>query len=805
MTGTTPPLPCPDCSAPLTGGPTCPACGLRLVGPEALRLWEVDQELASLGSRRTHLLAERTALLSRLRVHAATSSRPPAAPQEWTPQRVQNTLLGLGALLLTVAGIVFAAVTYDRLGAGGRAAVLVGLTAAAGLAVPQLTRRGLQATAETVGLVTLALALLDAYGLRRLGLAGSSSGLAYTAGTCVVVALACGLYAAAVPIRLPRYAGVVLAQLPIPLLLVNGDASPGTAAVALAAQASAGLAAAVAVGRGFAGQLRRDLLRATTACTVGVAVVALLLAAGAAVFDDGRPQGALALLVLAGAAAAAGLVVEGGGRLLLLALPTPLAAGAAVALAADHATGQQLPLVVAAVALAAALGAAQLPFPWRPGPVAGALVTAAAAALTQVDAVAQALTLPFAWLDAPWTLPAGSAARAAVSPDQPWTGTVVTLVVIAAAAVTVAAAGLALHRLQLATPAAAALTAIAAVLLPLGLATSYPLAILVLLALGVALLTAGTVLDRRDLALACLGAGSAVAVLTAAWGLADRNATLLVLPVLAVAFGGVATRWTEATAAAGVTAGAALAAAGAACGLHTDQVGALLLAVPAVLVALTFVLPARLRLPLELAAATLAATSLVLVHGDAGWLSWAFAGVGLVALADALHPDRRAVAAAGGLLLSASSWVRLADAGVTAPEPYVLPIAAVALVLGHLRRRRDPRTRSFPAYGPGLTLLLVPSLVAGLDDATLTRPLLLGGLALGVLLVGAARRLQAPLVIGGGVLAVDALQLLAPYAAAPPRWLTLGAAGLLLVVVGATYEQRRRDLTRLRRRYESLA
>lgn len=63
---------------------------------------------------------------------------------------------------------------------------------------------------------------------------------------------------------------------------------------------------------------------------------------------------------------------------------------------------------------------------------------------------------------------------------------------------------------------------------------------------------------------------------------------------------------------------------------------------------------------------------------------------------------------------------------------------------------------------------------------------------------------QAPLLLGGGVLAVDALRLLGPYAAALPRWLTLGAAGLLLVGVGATYEQRRRDVTRLRERYDAL-
>jgi hypothetical protein len=222
-------------------------------------------------------------------------------------------------------------------------------------------------------------------------------------------------------------------------------------------------------------------------------------------------------------------------------------------------------------------------------------------------------------------------------------------------------------------------------------------------------------------------------------------------------------------------------------------------------VALTFVLDRGRRLGVEVAAAVLATTAVALTVGDTGWLSWALAVTALAALADALHPDRRAVAVAGALLLSASSWVRLADAGVEAPEPYVVPLGLAALLFGHLRVRRDATTRSFAAYGPGLSALLLPSLLASLDDETLTRPMLLGAAALGVLLVGARERLQAPIVIGASVLVVDALHLLAPYAAALPRWTTLGAAGLLLVGVGATYEQRRQDLTRLRERYDALA
>jgi hypothetical protein len=154
-----------------------------------------------------------------------------------------------------------------------------------------------------------------------------------------------------------------------------------------------------------------------------------------------------------------------------------------------------------------------------------------------------------------------------------------------------------------------------------------------------------------------------------------------------------------------------------------------------------------------------------------------------------------------GALLTASSWVRLADAGASAPEAYTVPAAIVLLVVGFLRRRRDP-VSSWRAYGSGLALALTPSLFRAVTDSGSARPLLLGLAALVVVLLGMTRRLQAPLVLGGAVLAVDAVVQLAPYLAAAydavPRWVSIAAAGLLLVGLGATYERRVGQLRRLR-------
>ena len=783
---------CPQCRAVLTGREACSGCGLRLTGPEAARLWDVDSELLALDAARVPLLAERSALLAALRgtpAPAPAAEVPAARVPEVAPRRVQNVLLGLGGLLLAVAALVFAAVTYERLGAGGRAAVLLALTAGAAAAVPVAVRRGLSSTAETLTAVALVLAGLDAFGLRRLGVGDGLGASAYTAVSAGVLSVLAGAYAAAVPVRLAGWASVGLAQLVLPGLLVEQEASAPTAAAVLALQAGLDV--------GAAALLRRRAPAVAAVATSAVALAVGLVAAFDRAEDAGR--GALALLLLAAVLAAAAAVTAR--------LRVPLAASAVVLLGvAAHAvargelTEPQEPLVAAALALLAVQGAALLPRALRAGPVLGGLLVVAGALAAVAEPLAQGLLGPLLWVLEPWTAVDGATARDALSPSERWDGTVVTPVVLAAAALACVGAGLALHRLRAAVLPAAALGAAAALLLPLGLDLPLLAGLLLLLALA-----AGACLVGR---LPVTAAAGVLVVLAAAWSLADRTATLAVLPLGALLAGAVALRAGrgEAAALAGLLASGTVAAVGAAAGLSVDQVGALLVPVTGALLAgaVPAVGPAR-RTGLEAAAACTAVGALAAASGDAGWTSWSLAGLALVALAGALRPDRRPLAVAGGLLLSASSWVRLADAGVGAPEPYVAPLAVVALVLGHLRRRAVPATGSFAAYGPGLTALLLPSLLASLAGSPLWRPLVLGAVALAVVLAGVRERLRAPLVVGGAVLAVDAVLLLAPYAAALPRWLALGSAGLLLVVVGATYERRLQELARLRSRFDALA
>ncbi|HWG94689.1 MAG TPA: hypothetical protein VNU66_10740 [Mycobacteriales bacterium] len=806
MTTTAPPVACPACAAPLTGAAACTSCALPLTGPDAVRLWEVDVELARLEAARGPLLAERRALLARLRGLApAAAAAPVPAPvavprQEWTPRRVQNLLLALGGLLLAVAATVFAAVTYDRLGAGGRAAVLLALTALAAAAAPRLQARGLAATGETVAAVALALAALDAWGLRRLGVGAGLDGLTFAATACAVLAGLSAAHAGTTRLRLPRAAAVGLGT--ASLVLAVTAAGPGTATTAaalLAGVAALDLALVAALRTGPATELVRDVRRAGAVAAAVTAVLAALTTAVAVPLDGPRAAVAVgALALLAGGAAAA---ATGGARAVLAGGATVLAAAAAVVALAEDVADASLPVVGATAAAVLAAACAALPRSERRGPVAGALLAASAGVLAVAPHVAAGLLGPAAWLTDPWSF-AATGARDALAPHRAWEGSPAVVATLLAAALTAAVAahgrwGAGLRRTG---AGAAGLALVAAVLVPVTADLPHPASLLVLLALAAGLVAAGEVRGALR-AGALLPAGVAVV-----WSLADTGTTLAVLPVAALLAAAVAVRTAGAGAAALAAAllGAEVAAAGAARDLAPERLGGLLLLAPAALLLAGTALRGAVRDAVHAVAAVLVGTAVLLATGDAGWLSWTLVGGGVLALAASLSADRRVLAPVGALLLAASSWVRLADAGVGAPEPYVLPVAALALVLGHLRLRRDAAVRSQAAYGPGLALLLGPSALAALGEDGLARPLLLGAAALGVLLVGARTRLQAPLVAGGAALAVVALDLLAPYAAAVPRWTALAAAGTLLVVVGATFEQRRRELAGLRERVAAL-
>lgn len=152
-------------------------------------------------------------------------------------------------------------------------------------------------------------------------------------------------------------------------------------------------------------------------------------------------------------------------------------------------------------------------------------------------------------------------------------------------------------------------------------------------------------------------------------------------------------------------------------------------------------------------------------------------------------------------LSAALALMAMAIGSADPVEAATAPLAVALLVHGVRALRQRPELRTWPALGAGLALLLVPSLSFDVtDDNALWRIIGLGVLALAVLLVGVRFRWQAPVLLGGVVLIVHAVAQLWPWittlyeSASGLWWLWLGIAGVLLIVIAATYERRIREV-----------
>ncbi|MCC0099165.1 hypothetical protein K7B10_31220 [Streptomyces flavotricini] len=788
--------------------------------PPGHELALIDRELAQLDARRTYLLARRDWLLRLPAPNgwAAHAPVPAGRPNEASGPGAQNVLLTLGAVLLAVAALAFTLVSWGSLGIAGRGGVLAVVTAAALGAPALLLRRGLRSTAESVAAVGLLLTVLDAYAVYAVAAPGTD-GTAFAAGAAAVLAALWAGYARMLPgPAVPLPAAVLAAQLPLPLAAVAAAAGPvGTgwallvtaaldAALVLLvpgvrARAAVSGPAAVSAAVLGAGALLSGLAEMARAGSAGAAAgPALLLAACAALgvgvaWREPSAMAASAVGALAGVAALGGTVRPALAPdwavvvFLLLALPL---------LAAVRAGGRLVDQVEPGVIHKTPPRA--LPAAVRRGLTRAGAGVAALAALSALLPAVGSLGFRVVVLGEVWA--ATTPSREAYGPGA---AAAVTLLVAAGAAgwlarvlprpepgviaVVLGWAGLFAAPLLCGLPVAAvlavqlAVTAAAGVgALRLGRGPGYAAAVCA--ALG-ALNLSVAALDGRTATFAVfglLGAGCAA-------GAARRPAAL---PVRAGA----------AVLAVGYAAGVA-AALGALWGLAAPWWALPLLAVPAAVAAAGPRL-GRVRPAAEIAAGVVGAAALLL----AAWpweparaaLVCALAGV--VCAGAAVRAERRGLGWAAGTLFVAAAWIRLSASGVQVPEAYALPVTLPALAVGLVRRRRDARASSWTAYGPGLGATLLPSLLAAWGDPHWLRPLLLGLAALAVTLLGAHRRLQAPLLLGGATLAAVALHELAPYVVqvvdALPRWLPPALAGLLLLVVGANYEKRLRDARRLR-------
>ena len=800
---------CPDCTAPLMKGTdACPQCSLPLLGSLAHDLWttlaRADELLDALRASVATTVAS-TAAGSTVTppVPGATVLFTPGVASDVRPARtrrvsgasVPQLLLGLGALCLLVAAMVFLAVTWSVMGVGGRTATLVGLTAIAGAATALVARRALRGATEALGLVTLGLVGLDLAGADHAGWFGDlaeSSFFAVLGAVLVLTATAACLAVRATPAR-SFTSGELVTGLGWFLVVV------GTAGASSEPSAAGALLVTLLTAAGTAAAHRLQLRDATvaTACVVLLAWL-LLVAVGLEGLPADRTAdltaahlwGDLAAWPLVAAALLVGglsflpsvtrLLGDGAlsvglGMLALLAVCPALDNGATAATLAV--------LTTLAVMLAASL---VLPRRWT-----GALVLTAGLGTAYAGVVS--LVLGQVALDrlsralvSEGSLTGRFPAAGSVEGLQPW-------LLLPAAGLTVVTVLVALRHLGTSTPvragvvtAALATVAATAVLHPVPVAT----VVAGLLLAGVVLL----VVD--DLLPAALVLGAATVVATYSDGL-----TAIALAVVVVASAWVHLRDRRdrvVTAAGSVTAGA-LAASVWSWGDLLDQPGRWTAAVGIVVVAVLALTRTRAGTDLGavvgvlgLAAAGLAATP----YADSEtWTAVYLTLAGVATCTEAvLRAERRELAWAGGLLLAAASWVRLADVGVQAPEPYTLPAAVALLVVGLLRLRSDAEDDTVRALGPGLGLALVPSLLWVLEDPVTLRALLLGLTCLGLVLAGLRLRWTAPLLLGALVGAAVVVRSAAPYVGdAVPRWATIGTAGVLLVLLGITWEQRVRE------------
>ncbi len=829
------------------------------VPPPAEELVILDRELARLDLRRSQLLTRRTWLLSVLqapgpgpaapqyppphtpagaRAGAPASFAPPFAPSV-PPVRTrsaQNVLLILGGLLLTIAAIAFTLVSWGQMGIGGRSAVLTAVTVAALAAPAMLLRRGLSSTAEAIGALASVLMVLDAYALH--GVAVPEAGaLGYAAAASAVLAVLWAAYGLLLDrLRLPLPLAVVGAQLPLVLWAWAEEADALVFAVALLATAALDCAIAlwfkgVAVRvtacaglwvTGGSGLLVALVKSLSAEGPAGAVVPGVLLLAGAVIALAGARRAPVAL------AGAAGLVAG-------------LAAVAAVGgvLAAGVAGGWAVPVYLVCGGLLLLGVRAPLGRPAVRGLVWAAGSVTAASVLYSATPVAVVLVGPVAQLGRLWSGTPGGGVRGALgATDLPWQQMAAAPVVLLTVAAALGAAyrswegvvrwaGPALSPGPVCRTAAATWAVVVGwaglTVLPPALNVSYTAAVSLQSMLVAVVLTLALGALRRGMTSVAVTAwvcASVGAVGVALLSLGAEPATYAVFGALLLMFAGAATALDApedpsrsavfgtvqaVVACAAVVCAAVLAVAfGASMGLAVYEAAPVLLVVPAV----TAGLGARLKghavaLPLELTGGAVGLAAVVAALGDPPFLALVLALCGVLAAGTALRPERREAAGyTATALFVLASWVRLSASGVSSPEAYTLPVTVPALVIGVLRRRRDPAASSWTAYGAGLAVTLVPALFAAWGDPHWLRPLVLGVAALVITLLGARLRLQALLVLGGVVLALDALHELAPYVVqvvgAMPRWVAPALAGVLLLAVGATYEKRLRDARRLR-------
>jgi hypothetical protein len=184
-----------------------------------------------------------------------------------------------------------------------------------------------------------------------------------------------------------------------------------------------------------------------------------------------------------------------------------------------------------------------------------------------------------------------------------------------------------------------------------------------------------------------------------------------------------------------------------------------------------------------------AGCGLALAAGDQRLSATNLLLVGSAALVAGSLLGRRGLVAAGAAGVLPGLWLHLAAAGVAIAEPYVLPVAALALAGGFVARREGPLS-SWLAYAPPVAILGGASLAERAGGGAAWHGLLAGTVGVVAVALGAHHRLIGPLLVGTAlVLAVSAHETVA-VTAQVPTWLWLCTGGAALLGAGVGMERR---------------
>lgn len=675
---------------------------MRLRGPQALRLWQVQQQIAALNAESQALI---TALLQPLA--APTGPGAPRRPRQ--SLSAQQLLLGLGAVLLLSAAAAFLVVIWQVVGLAGQAAIMAGLTAAAALGAAGGTRRSLRAAAETAAVITAGLVMVDlgaAHSLDLAGLGGVPLDRYWACASALAAALLVGC-----DLLVPRErAGVQLRR----ILTYRPAAAVLFAAATWLALAASGVDGAARV--------------------AGLMLVALLdLLAGARLARFRLP----ALVLLTSGALAVALHVLVGLR---------------IGYGPDHPAAERYAafgLLLVAPALVAVCS------------------TRVGARLVPALAVAPAR----AWLPAvavTW----GAAVLVIPALDAPARVLIVVAVLLAAALT-----GVRLGLVTAATPPRATwlrvLTMAGSVVQPL-------------LAVAVVLLDSAGQPTLRALAQNSLGQVTVplplVVLPAVVWAVPSAVATVRLRK----------SRW------AWVTQAAVLLALARAVADAPPVVQMTVMLVAFACTATLAAVGARRSEPfwsgVEVAAVLFGAVyatvaALATVDLSTGYLSLALVTVGVVTLVYAGAPQRLPFAYLGSLSITAGISNLLEHAQVDLVEAYTAPLVVLLAGIGAVQWHRNHSLPTLVTTAPALSVALGPSLLVAIHDGDPIRLAAVTALAVGVLVVGLARRWKAPVTVGTAVLLVVAITQGGPLIGYVPGWLTMAVGAAALLAAGVLWEK----------------